>query len=106
MTNIKSYIQQHQQRFINELIELLKIKTDIKTINDINQTILFTGTLNQMSRERAKELAKSKGFKIASAVSSNLNYLVIGDKPGSKLKKAKNLDIKIISENEFLKLIN
>ena len=89
-----------------KLIELLKIKTDIKTINDINQTILFTGTLNQMSRERAKELAKSKGFKIASAVSSKLNYLVIGDKPGSKLKKAKNLDIKIISENEFLKLIN
>ena len=89
-----------------KLIELLRINTDVKIINDINQTILFTGTLNQMSRERAKELAKSRGFKIASTVSTNLNYLVIGDKPGSKLKKAKNLNIKIISENEFLKLIN
>ena len=89
-----------------DLIEVLQIDTAKKNINAINQTILFTGTLNQMSRERAKELAKSKGFKIASAVSSKLDFLVIGDKPGSKLKKAKDLEIKVISENEFLNLIN
>ena len=48
----------------------------------------------------------SKGFKIASSVTSKLDYLVIGENSGSKLKKAKELNIKIINEVEFLKLIN
>jgi DNA ligase (NAD+) len=47
-----------------------------------------------------------KGYKIASSVSSNLDFLVIGEKPGSKLKKAKELGIKIINENEFIKLVD
>ena len=69
-------------------------------------SILFTGTLQNLSRERAKALAKNKGFKIASSVTSKLDYLVIGENSGSKLKKAKELNIKIINEEEFLKLID
>ena len=67
----------------------------IKEIEDdklsLNKSILFTGTLQKMSRDRAKELAKKKGYKIASNVSKNLYMLVFGEKSGSKLKKAKDL---------------
>ena len=52
-------------------------------VNNMNKlsniSILFTGTLNELSRDRAKDLAKKKGFKIASNISSKLNYLVYGE---------------------------
>ena len=59
-----------------------------------------------MSRDRAKELAKKKGYKIASNVSKSLDILVFGEKSGSKLKKAKDLKINIINEKDFLNIIN
>jgi DNA ligase (NAD+) len=74
--------------------------------NSKNRTILFTGTLDTLSRDRAKELAKKNGFKISSSVSKNLDYLIFGEKAGTKLKKAKEMGIKILSEQDFLNLIN
>ena len=73
---------------------------------NLNKSMLFTGTLKKMSRDRAKELAKKKGYKIASNVSKNLDILVFGEKSGSKLKKAKDLNINILNEKDFLNLIN
>lgn len=71
------------------------------------KTFLFTGTLNKLKRSQAEELAESKGGIIASGVSAKLNYLVVGDEAGSKLEKAKKINtIKIISEDEFLQIIN
>ena len=88
---------------ILDIIEIEEIKDN--KIN-LNKSILFTGTLQKMSRDRAKELAKKKGFKIASNVSKNLDILVFGEKSGSKLKKAKELNINILNEKDFLNLIN
>ncbi len=83
---------------------------DIEIINNeikhLNESILFTGTLRELSRDRAKDLAKKKGFKIASNVSSKLSYLVYGEKPGSKLKRAQELKVRTLTEKEFLELIN
>ena len=71
------------------------------------QTFLFTGTLNKLKRSEAEEMAESKGGKILSGVSNKLNYLIVGDDAGSKLEKAKKITtVKIISEDEFIKLIN
>lgn len=71
------------------------------------QTFLFTGTLPTLKRQEAEELAESRGGKILSGVSSKLNYLVVGEDAGSKLEKARKIgSIKIISEQEFLKLLN
>ena len=56
--------------------------------------------------DNPKELAKKKGYKIASNVSKNLDILVFGEKSGSKLRKAKDLKINILNEIEFLNLIN
>ena len=70
------------------------------------QTFLFTGTLNYLKRNVAEEQVEINGGKILSGVSSKLNYLVVGEDAGSKLEKAKKIPgIKIITEEEFLKMI-
>jgi DNA ligase (NAD+) len=70
------------------------------------KTILFTGTLLQFPREQAEKAAAAAGATIASGVSKNLNILVVGEKAGSKLKKAQDLKtVQILSEQEFLDLI-
>lgn len=71
------------------------------------QTFLFTGTLPTLKRSEAEAMAEAQGGVIASGVSTKLNYLVVGEDAGSKLEKAKKINtVKIISEEEFLKLIN
>jgi len=70
------------------------------------QTFLFTGTLSKLKRSDAEAMVEANGGKIVSGVSSKLNYLVVGDDAGSKLEKAKKINtVKIISEDEFLHLI-
>lgn len=70
------------------------------------QTFLFTGTLTQLKRSDAEALVEKNGGKIVSGVSSKLNYLVVGGDAGSKLEKAKKIQsVKIISEEDFIKLL-
>jgi DNA ligase (NAD+) len=70
------------------------------------KTCLFTGSLQQFSRDRAKELVEANGGKLLSGVSANLNYLVVGEDAGSKLAKAKKIpSIQVLSEEEFLKMV-
>ena len=71
------------------------------------QTFLFTGTLPTMKRSEAEALVELHGGKLLSGVSAKLNYLVAGEDAGSKLDKAKKVaSIKIISEAEFLSIID
>jgi len=89
----------------------LKLKNDKKDIveggNLAGQTFLFTGTLPTLKRSEAEALVESNGGKLMGSVSSKLNYLVTGEDAGSKLEKAKKItSVKIISEAEFLKLVN
>ncbi|MCB5245676.1 MAG: NAD-dependent DNA ligase LigA [Candidatus Cloacimonadaceae bacterium] len=70
------------------------------------KTFLITGTLPHYSRKEMEELIQSNGGRIVSGVSSNLDYLIVGDKPGSKLTKAEKIPtIKIITEDELLEMI-
>jgi DNA ligase (NAD+) len=72
----------------------------------VGKTILFTGTLTTMGRKEAEELAAKNGARNISAVSSNLNILVAGEKAGSKMAKAKALGtVEILTEAEFVALI-
>ncbi|HMK04813.1 MAG TPA: NAD-dependent DNA ligase LigA [Ferruginibacter sp.] len=69
-------------------------------------TFLFTGSLAKLKRSEAEEMVEKSGGKIIGSVSSKLNYLVVGEDAGSKLEKAKKLPgVKIISEEEFLKML-
>jgi DNA ligase (NAD+) len=73
----------------------------------VGKSILFTGSLMQYTRDSAEKAAAAAGATIASSVSKNLNILVVGEKAGSKLKKAQDLKtVEIITEEEFMKLIN
>jgi DNA ligase (NAD+) len=69
------------------------------------KTILFTGTLSKMGRKEAQDLAESLGAKNISAVSGNLDILVVGEDAGSKLDKAKKIGtVQILTEDEFISL--
>jgi len=68
-------------------------------------TFLFTGKFEKMSRVEAKKMVEDLGGKASSGVSKSLSYLVVGEKAGSKLKKAKALGVDILSESEFLDMI-
>ncbi len=72
----------------------------------LNKHLVFTGTLSKLSRDEAKYLAKSKGAKILSSISKKTDFLIAGEKAGSKIDKALQLGVKILSEKEFLKKIN
>tara|TARA_B100001250_G_scaffold197674_1_gene169661 strand:- start:4567 stop:6570 length:2004 start_codon:yes stop_codon:yes gene_type:complete len=82
-------------------------------VNDINLspklsgvTFVFTGTMKILKRKTAKENAEKHGARVSSSVSSKTSYLVVGSSPGSKLEKAKKLNVSIIDENEFIKIID
>jgi len=66
---------------------------------------VLTGTLNSLTRDRAKAKIKELGAKVLSTVNKKLDFLVVGDNPGTKYNKAKELGIKILTEDQFLKLI-
>ena len=67
--------------------------------------ILFTGSLETMSRAEAKNSAERLGAKVVSSISASTDILISGEKSGSKLKKAKELGIKVISEAQWIKLL-
>ena len=69
-------------------------------------TFVITGTLPTMSRDEATAIIKKNGGKVSGSVSKKTSYLLCGEDAGSKLTKARDLSVKIISEEEFLKMIN
>ena len=69
------------------------------------QTFVFTGALKTMSREEAESKVESMGGRASSSVSKKTNFVVGGEDPGSKYKKAQALGVKIITEDEFLKML-
>ena len=69
------------------------------------KTVVFTGTLQKMTRNEAKARAESLGAKVGGSVSSKTDYLVVGADAGSKAKKAAELGVKTLSEDEWLQLI-
>lgn len=75
--------------------------------NLAGQSFLFTGTLTRLKRSEAEGLVEKHGGKVIGSVSNKLDYLVVGEDAGSKLEKAKKLTtVKIISEEEFIKMLS
>ncbi|MGZ3569198.1 MAG: BRCT domain-containing protein, partial [Thermodesulfobacteriota bacterium] len=69
------------------------------------KTFVFTGVLKGFERDEARNLVESLGGATASSVSRKVDYVVVGEDPGSKFDKAKELGIKTLTEEEFKKLI-
>ena len=64
----------------------------------------FTGSLTKLKRSEAKKIVENNGGTVSSSITNKTNYLVAGENAGSKVEKAKNKSIKVITENEFLKI--
>jgi DNA ligase (NAD+) len=69
------------------------------------KTVVFTGTLEKMTRDEAKAMAERLGAKVAGSVSKKTDYVVAGPGAGSKLGKAKEFGVSVISEDEWLTLV-
>ena len=68
------------------------------------RTLVFTGTLERLSRAEAKRLAEERGARVSSSLSKKTDFLIVGAKPGSKRKKAEELGVQVLEEAEFLVL--
>ena len=98
------------KEILSELDKLLAIE-DSQKLNDDgllrNKTFMFTGKLMNMSRSEAKNLIEQNSGSVISNVSKNLDFLIIGEKPTKrKIENAKELKIKIITQSEWLKMLN
>lgn len=97
------------ERLRNYGVKLEKGENTNEVLSNVlaGKTFLFTGKLSLFTRDAAEEMVEKHGGKNISAVSKNLNYLVVGEKAGSKLKKAQDIGtIEILDEQQFLDLIN
>ncbi|AWW34275.1 DNA ligase [Mannheimia varigena] len=80
------------------------VKTEIADNPLKDKNVVLTGTLTQLTRDEAKALLQSLGCKVSGSVSSKTDYLIAGEKAGSKLTKAQELGIQILSEQGFIEL--
>ena len=102
------FSEEHNVEIVEKLIDQLNIADAKVAAGDSvvsGKSVVFTGTLTKMSRAEAKERAETLGAKVASSVSAQTNYVIAGADAGSKLKKATELGVQVLSEDEWLELI-
>ena len=111
INSIKSFfVNKTNLKVLNDLSRLIKVKDAILVKNNglfSNKTFMLTGKLEGMSRAEAKSLIEENSGSIISNVSKKLDYLIIGEKPTKrKIEAAKDLKIKILSQVEWLKMLD
>ena len=111
INSIKNFFSnQTNKKVLNELVKILSIKDSLEVKKNgllKNKTFMLTGKLSGMSRAEAKSLIEQNSGTIISNVSKKLDYLIIGEKPTKrKIDNAKELKIKIINQEEWLKMLN
>ncbi|MBP7721372.1 MAG: NAD-dependent DNA ligase LigA [Alphaproteobacteria bacterium] len=103
------FAEEHNIEVLNDLVKILSIqpyeRPDTSGSPVAGKTVVFTGTLTQLTRQEAKAGAERLGAKVAGSVSAKTDYVVAGEDAGSKLKKARELNVAILTEEEWLKLI-
>ena len=106
-TNIINFLQND---FVSDFLKRLLPHLNIKQMRSLskedmpllNKQIVLTGKLTQYSRDEIKENLIRLGAKVTSSVSKNTDFIIVGENAGSKLKKANELGIKVLSENDYL----
>lgn len=99
------YNQQLLEKFKKAGVKPKEFKITKAMTKLLGKIFVFTGSMEIMTREGAESRVRSLGGDVSSTVSKNVDYVVIGSEPGSKYDKAKKLDVKIITEKEFLAMI-
>lgn len=101
--------EEHNRTEIDKLLNLMTVTAFVPVENDsplAGKTVVFTGSLETMTRSEAKAKAQSAGAKVAGSVSKKTDYVVLGADAGSKAQKAAKLGITVLSESEFTELCN
>lgn len=100
--NSLKFLAQLKENGVEPNNEIFEAKSDLLA----GKTFVLTGTLQNMTRDEASEKIKLLGGKTSSSVSKNTSYVIAGESAGSKLTKAQNLGVIILSEDDFFNLIN
>ena len=99
------FSDENNVKMVNDLVSQLTILPVVSNSPLSGKIVVFTGKLLTMERKEAQAKTESLGTIVSSSVSPKTDYLVVGEKPGAKYRKALELGIKILSEEEFYKLI-
>jgi DNA ligase (NAD+) len=105
---IQFFSEKHNRKAVEALLSEIKIKRGEVIVHDspiFGKTLVFTGTLERMTRDEAKAIAGRLGAKVSSSVSANTDIVVAGPGAGSKLAEAQKHGVRVISEEEWMRLI-
>lgn len=108
--NVVAYFADPDHRDLVERLRQLgftmEYKKEVTSDRFAGMTFVLSGGLDSMSRDEAGAVIEKMGGKVSGSVSKKTSYLILGDKPGSKLTKAQSLGVPVIDEETFLKMIN
>jgi DNA ligase (NAD+) len=103
------FAEAHNLKVLDDLQTEITIENfeapSVKDSPVAGKTVVFTGTMEKMTRQEAKSRAENMGAKVAGSVSKNTDYVIAGADAGSKLKKANELNVKVLTEDEWIVLI-
>ena len=102
------FSEEHNKKLLDNLLKEVNVEDFVSNVQAsaiTDKTIVFTGSLAKLSRDEAKAQAERLGAKVSSSVSKKTDYVVAGEDSGSKLKKANELGVKVLTEDEWLSLI-
>ncbi len=106
---VEFFSEPHNRATIDRLLQEIEVDDYVDTADYdsplAGKTVVFTGTLEKMTRSEAKSKALSAGAKVAGSVSKNTDYVILGAEAGSKAKKAQELGVSVLSEEEFLQFL-
>jgi DNA ligase (NAD+) len=102
---VEFFREKHNREALDRLFKQIEVEPMEKVKSDSaisGKTVVFTGTLEKMTRPEAKAQAERLGAKVAGSVSKKTDYVVAGPGAGSKLTEAQSLGVKVLSEDEWL----
>jgi len=100
--------EEHNRGIVERLtaqVTILEAEQPAATSAVAGKTVVFTGALEEMTRDEAKAMAERLGAKVAGSVSTKTDYVVAGPGAGSKLDKARAAGVRVLSEQEWFKLV-